>query len=222
MVIVFALVIVAYLVGSVPFGLVAGRLKGVDLRQHGSGNVGATNVVRVLGKPIGIGVFALDFLKGLVPTVWFPSVAAVRGVDASPDGLALGFGAAAVIGHVFSCWLRFKGGKGVATSAGLCCGLHAPATLVAFAIWYLVLKLTKYVSVASLVSAVAFPLAFIAFVGAETAFGERRVVTIAAGVLAIVIVYTHRANIGRLLRGEENRVGAARPQVAGDPEKERT
>lgn len=207
---VVVLALVAYLVGSVPFGLVAGRLKGIDLRKHGSGNVGATNVVRVLGKPIGLTVFFLDFLKGLVPTWWFPALALARGATLSHDALALVFGAAAVLGHVFSLWLRFKGGKGVATSAGMCCGLALEATLVAFIVWYTTLKLSKYVSVASLASCVAFPLAFILIAGPQRAFHDRAPVTIAALALALVIVYTHRSNIGRLLRGEENRVGTAR------------
>lgn len=204
------LALAAYLLGSVPFGLLAGRWKGVDLRKHGSGNVGATNVVRVLGKPIGLTVFFLDFLKGLLPTLLFPAIAIEHGASLSPDALALIFGAAAVVGHVFSVWLGFKGGKGVATSAGLCCALDFRATLVAFVVWYVVLKCSRYVSLASMASAIAFPLAFLAWNGVDHALDERRVITFASIVLAIVILYTHRSNIGRLLRGEENRVGAPR------------
>jgi glycerol-3-phosphate acyltransferase PlsY len=189
---ILGLVVLAYLIGSVPFGLVAGRMKGVDLRKHGSGNVGATNVVRVLGKPIGIAVFFLDFLKGLLPTLLFSSFARRHGATGDPDSLALLFGAAAVLGHVFSVWLRFKGGKGVATSAGLCFGLDWRATLVAFVVWFVVFKITKYVSVASLVSCIAFPVAFIMIARTE------------AFALACIIVYTHRSNIGRLMRGEEH------------------
>ncbi len=198
------LVLVAYLIGSVPFGLVAGRLKGVDLRKHGSGNVGATNVVRVLGKPIGITVFVLDFLKGLLPTLFFQKIALAYGVSGDADSLKLLFGAAAVLGHVFPVWLGFKGGKGVATSAGLCCGVAPEATTISFVVWYAVFKITKYVSVASLASCLAFPLVYIAWVGPSAAFDEHRAVTIAAFALSGVIVYTHRSNIGRLLRGEEN------------------
>jgi glycerol-3-phosphate acyltransferase PlsY len=201
----------AYLLGSVPFGLVAGRLRGVDLRKHGSGNVGATNVVRVLGKPTGIAVFVLDFLKGLVPTLAFPPLAATEAeVALSRDALALIFGSLAVLGHVFPVWLRGKGGKGVATSAGLCCGLEWSAMLAAFAVWYLVFKAFRYVSLASLAAAVAFPAAFIAIEGPGAAFGERRIVTIVAVLLAVGIAYTHRTNIGRLLRGEELRAGTVR------------
>lgn len=207
-----AFALAAYLLGSVPFGLVAGRWKGVDLRKHGSGNVGATNVVRVLGKPIGVAVFVLDFLKGLLPTLLFPGLASQRGASLEHDALALLFGASAVLGHVFPIWLRFRGGKGVATSAGLCCGLDLPATLTAFVVWYVVLKCSRYVSLASIASAVVFPLAFVAFTGVDRAFSERRVVTASAVALALVIVYTHRSNIGRLLRGEENRVGSPRVQ----------
>jgi glycerol-3-phosphate acyltransferase PlsY len=201
----------AYLLGSLPFGLFAGRLAGIDLRQHGSGNVGATNVVRVLGKRIGITVFVLDFLKGLIPAAFFPAFAAPAiDPETSRDALSLGFGLAAVIGHVFPIWLGFKGGKGVATSAGLCFGLAWSATLLAFAVWYLVFRLFRYVSLASLASAFAFPLAFIAIEGPEAAFGPRRIVTLTAVLLAAGIVYTHRSNIGRLLRGEELRAGQLR------------
>jgi len=204
------LAVLSYLLGSLPFGLFAGLLRGVDLRKHGSGNVGATNVVRVLGKPLGFAVFALDFLKGLVPALFFPALAIDAGSPWSRDALALCFGALAVVGHVFPVWLKFKGGKGVATSAGLCFGVAWSATLVSFAIWFLVLKGSRYVSLASLASAIAFPFVFVAIEGTGAAFGPRRIVTVALAVLALTIVYTHRSNIGRLLRGEELRAGAVR------------
>lgn len=196
--------LLSYLLGSIPFGLLVARAKGVDLRKVGSGNVGATNVVRTLGKPLGFTVFALDFLKGLVPTL-------VGRTES--DAVALLFGIAAVLGHVFPVWLKFKGGKGVATSAGFCAGLAPLAVAISFLLWFALLKATRYVSLASMVAAVAFPAVFITIEGPAAAFGERRLVTLVGVLLAAGILFTHRANIARLLRGEEHRAGSPR---AGD------
>lgn len=202
------LAVASYLLGSVPAGYLVGRMKGIDLRRHGSGNVGATNVVRVIGTGYGVAVFAFDFLKGFVPACWLAPLALAPGAGAwTRDAAALALGVAALLGHVFPIWLRFQGGKGVATSAGFCAGLCWPAIAIAVAIWYAVLRFSRYVSVASMTAAVAFPLAFVAWVGPERAFGERRLVTVLSVVLAVLIVYLHRANIGRLLRGEELRAG---------------
>lgn len=198
----------SYLLGSVPFGFVLGHMKGVDLREHGSGNVGATNAGRVLGRRFGLLVFVLDFAKGWVPALFLARWIADREEVAwSQDGVALLMGAAAIVGHVFPIWLRFKGGKGVATSAGVCAGLHWPAVLAALLIWIAVLKWSRFVSLASMISAAAFPVAFALMVGPDVAFGQRRLVTGLAILLAAVIIALHRSNIARLLRGEELRVG---------------
>lgn len=208
----FGLAIVAsYLLGSIPAGYLVGRMKGVDLRQHGSGNVGATNVVRLIGKPWGIGVFVFDFLKGFVPAFFLaPWVATRHGIGWSTDAVALTLGLAAMVGHVFPIWLGLRGGKGVATSAGFFAGICPAAIAITLAIWYVLLRATRYVSVASMVASACLPVVFVLWVGTDAAFGERRVVTILAATLAALIVYLHRANIGRLLKGEELRVGSAR------------
>ncbi len=208
----FGLAILAsYLLGSIPAGHLVGRLKGVDLRRQGSGNVGATNVVRVIGKRWGIGVFAFDFLKGFVPAFLVaPWVASRDGLEWSTDSVALVLGVAAMIGHVFPIWLGLRGGKGVATSAGFFAGICLPAVAITLVIWYVLLRATRYVSVASMVASAMLPVVFVLWVGPDAAFGERRTVTILSAFLAAVIVYLHRANIGRLLKGEELRVGSAR------------
>ncbi|MFH0945124.1 MAG: glycerol-3-phosphate 1-O-acyltransferase PlsY [Planctomycetota bacterium] len=201
-------VLLSYLLGSVPAGYLVAKARGVDLRSVGSGNVGATNVVRAVGKPLGLAVFAFDFLKGFLPAILGAHWLADGGhIPWGRDLVAVSLGLSAVLGHVFPVWLGFRGGKGVATSAGFCAGLAWVAILAALVVWFVTLKLTRYVSVSSIVAAVSFPLIFILTEGPESALHDRRVVTILGVVLAVVIIFLHRANIGRLRRGEEHRVG---------------
>ena len=188
---VFTSLAAAYVVGATPFGYLAGGMKGVDIRDHGSGNIGATNVIRVLGKGIGIPVFALDVLKGLMPVLcarWWN-----LGLDCQ---IAAAMGA--VLGHNFTFWLGYKGGKGVATSAGALFGLMWMPTLVALVAWVAAFSLTRYVAVASLVSAVILPVATAWRHGFGALFGF----SIALSLLAI---WRHRSNIQRLRAGTENR-----------------
>ncbi len=199
----------AYLLGSIPIGFLVARSRGIDLRDVGSGNVGATNAGRALGRRVGLAVFAGDFLKGWIPATCAGLVLSRSDVGLSKDSVAIALGIAAIAGHVFPVWLSFKGGKGVATSAGVCFGLHWPTMLVAISLWYLVLKLSRFVSVASMVASILSPVAFAAFVGTDAALRERRAVTTFLAVLAIAIVVLHRKNIARLVRGEEHRVGSA-------------
>lgn len=198
----------SYLLGSVPAGYIVGRWNGIDLRAVGSGNIGATNVVRSCGKAWGLGVFLFDVLKGFVPA-FFGAWLLVRNgwTPWSADSTSLALGGAAIAGHVFPIWLRFKGGKGVATSAGMCAGLCWPAVVISLAAWYVVLRFTRFVSVASMAAALMFPAIFVIWVGPGAAFGERKIVTFLSVVLALSILYLHRANIGRLRRGEELRIG---------------
>ena len=190
---------VAYLIGSIPFGLLAGKLKGVDIRKEGSGNIGTTNVFRVCGKALGIPVFILDVLKGLVPVLlgkhFFPS----------SDGLMPIFcGVAAILGHNFPVWLKFKGGKGIATSAGVLGGLLPWALLFAFLTWVLAFVTTRYVSVASILAAFSLPVT----VGIQTfrpASARPMAYFVFAVVIALLAVWRHRANITRLRSGTENR-----------------
>jgi glycerol-3-phosphate acyltransferase PlsY len=202
-----AWILCAYLLGSVPFGLLAGFMRGVDIRTRGSGNIGATNTIRILGKPIGIAVFVLDFLKGFVPVflalgVGGPLVPA----GAHAQVLALCCGGAAVLGHCFPVFLRFRGGKGVAATAGAVLALRWDAALVAFAVFFLVRALTRFVSVSSMALAVSFPLA-VAVLHPSRAFHEFFWITVGGMGVALLIIVRHRSNIARILRGEEDRVG---------------
>lgn len=188
---------IAYLVGSIPFAYLAGRARGVDLRQHGSGNLGATNAVRVLGLPTGVAVYVLDTLKGFLPvSALVPLVLATR-----HDLWAIAIGIAAIAGHVRPIYLGFqKGGKGVATAGGVFLALAPLATVLGLAVWVLVFFPSGYVSLASLVTAVLFPLAVLV-----TGTPARSALFAVAVAIAAFVVWTHRANIARLRRGEEHR-----------------
>ena len=189
-----AMLILAYLLGATPTSYVAGRLgRGIDLRQHGSHNLGATNVYRVLGWRYAIPVGLIDVAKGIVP------VAILGPWSNGPAWFTVALGIAAVLGHMFSPYVRFRGGKGVATTAGVFLALAPLAVLISLAIWGATLWLSGYVSVASLTVAVLFPLWVLL-----TAPGEPYTLG-AAIVLALLLVYTHRANIRRLREGTENR-----------------
>ncbi len=198
----------AYLLGAVPFGLIVGKLvRGIDLRDHGSGNLGATNALRVLGKPLGVVTLLLDAGKGLAPVLAFPALLAALGAPA-PVWLPDVLGGMAILGHVFPVYLRFKGGKGGSTSAGALGALHPPAFGVAFLTFALVVALTRYVSLGSILAAVALPTAVVIIDGTQTTFGEGRARIILFLLSAALVIVRHRANVGRLLAGTESRLGA--------------
>lgn len=207
----------AFLSGSIPFGLLIARAKGVNIRAHGSGNIGATNVWRVLGRGPGLTCFLLDVLKGLVPTLGAGLAAGLIGDPAPPvpnAWLWLAVAAAAILGHMFSPWIGFKGGKGVATGFGALLGIYPLLTwpaLGAFAAWLVVAKISRYVSLASCVAAVSLPAWLFVTVEALSDAPGRHAAAGAfyavVGLLAVVVVAKHRANLGRLLRGTENRIG---------------
>lgn len=193
------LVVLAYIAGSIPAALIAGHLHGVDLRKQGSGNLGATNVVRVLGWKTGLAVFLFDAAKGAAPVLFFPRITD-SAID--PRILALVYGLAAVAGHVRPVFLKFgKGGKGVATASGVFAALAPIPMLVSFTIFVVVVLASGYVSLGSLVSAAVLPavLAYTAGVGSP--------IFLVSVLLAAFVFWTHRANIGRLRRGEEHRFG---------------
>lgn len=204
-----AAVVIAYLIGSVPFAYLAGRARGVDLRKHGSGNLGATNAVRVLGVPTGAAVYLLDTLKGFLPVfLLVPMIVAER-----LDLWAIAIGIAAIVGHVRPIYLAFqKGGKGVATAGGVFLALAPFATAVALVVWLLVFVPSGYVSLASIVTAVLFPLAVLA-----TGTPLRSALFAVAVVMAMFVVWTHRANIDRLRRGEEHRFRRGRRSTVETP-----
>lgn len=186
--------VASYALGSVPFSLLAARLRGVDLRTQGSGNLGATNAIRVLGPGLGVPVLLADVAKGFVAVSVFPGL-----FGGESWGLPLACGAAAIIGHVASAFLRFRGGKGVATAAGAFLGL-APAGLgIAAAVFVVVLLATRYVSLASILGAAALPVAL-------WLSGDRPEVTAVGVAIALLVLFRHRANLGRLLAGRENRL----------------
>jgi glycerol-3-phosphate acyltransferase PlsY len=191
--------LIGYVLGSIPFAYLAGKLvKGIDLRQHGSGNLGATNVYRTLGAKVAAAVFVLDTLKGALP------VLAVRqfAVGSHLDLWAIAAGVAAIAGHAKPIFLLWKGGgKGVATAGGVFLALAPIPALASMATFIVVVLLTGYVSVASLTAACVLPAALAATVGV------RSPLFIASLVIAAFVFWTHRANIGRLRRGEEHRFG---------------
>ena len=190
-------VLIAYLAGSIPSAYIAGRIRGVDLRKHGSGNLGATNVVRVLGPRIGAVVFLADVLKGFLPVYYLPIVADTL----QPELWALIYGVAAILGHVKPIFLLGRGGgKGVATATGVFLALAPIPMLISMATWIIVFSILRYVSLASLVGAAILPIAI--YVLNRDAQSP---VFIASIIIAAFVFWTHRANIGRLRRGEEHR-----------------
>ncbi|HEY1084053.1 MAG TPA: glycerol-3-phosphate 1-O-acyltransferase PlsY [Prosthecobacter sp.] len=195
-----------YLSGSLPFGYWAGKLKGIDIRQHGSGNIGATNVIRVLGKGVGIPVFILDALKGWLPA-WFAGYTLAQqgaGLEIVSAGAVIA-GLAAVLGHMFTFWLGFKGGKGVATTAGVLLGIAPLAMLGGLAVWLLLFFTTRYVSLASMMAGVGVVATMAAVMVRQ---GQWDFVMLGFGVLIMVLVIVrHRSNISRILAGTESKAG---------------
>jgi glycerol-3-phosphate acyltransferase PlsY len=226
--------LLAFLLGSIPFGLVIARLKGIDIRQHGSGNIGATNVFRIVGKKYGITCLFLDTLKGLIPVVIAVNLLRITGKDPQ---FQLGFldsfslilpaaeqtkgqlvhiltALAAVLGHNYSPWIGFKGGKGIATSAGVLIGLMPMAALLLLVVFIAILLVTRYVAVASMVAAVALPV--MTHLGArfhKTAEGVslweagtwNKPLFLFSIIIAVLAVWKHRTNIHRLSEGTEAR-----------------
>ena len=187
-----ALFVIAYLVGSIPFGVVIGKLfYGVDVRDHGSGNVGTTNVFRVLGKKAGVAVLVCDMLKGYVP-------AAIAAAVFNP-WFAIFIAAAPVVGHIYSVFLKFKGGKGIATGAAVVLALVPLVFAIILAVWIVLVLTTRYVSVASLAAASLVPVLAIVF-------DEPLPYKIAGVLVAVLVWWAHRGNVHRLRAGEENRV----------------
>ena len=211
----------AYLLGSIPFGFVVAKAMGVDIRSVGSGNIGATNALRVLGKPAGIFVLLMDALKGYAACAWLapliynwiiphisglaPTFSMIAEVDRLKFETIAGVGA--VLGHNYTCWLKFKGGKGIATTAGVYIALAPWALLVGLVAFLLMVLITRYVSVGSISAAIALP-ATVWVMSPQNLF--LCIVTTALGVLAI---YKHKGNIQRLLAGTENRLGQKKAEA---------
>ena len=200
--------VVAYLIGSIPTGFLMARAKGVDIRSVGSGNIGATNVFRILGKGPGIAVLLTDALKGFLPARFLPGLF-LQGLpmnDPKYQQLALVAGFFAIIGHNYTCWLRFKGGKGIATSAGVLIAWVPMALLITLGSWIVVFAVSRYVSLASVAAAVVLPFAV-------WGTGENATMIGIATILSALAIYKHRANIQRLIAGTENRIGKKKEQA---------
>ena len=197
----------SYLLGSIPTGYLVARARGVDIRTVGSGNIGATNVFRILGKPAGVFVLVFDGLKGFAASAWLcDGIIRWSGTSAGQEVyLRLVAGVASVLGHSFTCWLKFKGGKGVATSAGMLAGIVPWAFLIILSIWIVLSALTRYVSVGSIAASAALPFATWATTRDWT-------LTLVTATMAAFVIYKHKTNIQRLIKGTENRIGAPRGQ----------
>jgi len=205
--ILLALVPIAYLFGSIPFGLIVGKAKGVDPRSGGSGNIGATNLGRLLGAKYFALVFGLDLLKGTAPTLIAGAVMRFAVVDVSSAVLWILVASAALLGHVFSVFLKFKGGKGVATGAGVVLGVFPYftfAAVVAAIVFILVFRATRFISVASMIGSASFPLAYVAIGwGRWPIMGAMLPFLFFAILFPLLILYKHRGNIARLRAGTE-------------------
>lgn len=186
--------VICYFIGSIPFGFLIARAKGIDIRTVGSGNIGATNVLRTLGKKFGIPCFFLDFLKGYLPVL--ATTILITDNEYAPICAVAG----TVLGHVFTCFLKFKGGKGVATTAGALTGLAPLAVLAGMVIWFVVLKITGYVSLGSVISAIILPiLIWFNLFGKNSDVNKYFFI-----VMGILVAWRHRTNMQRLLKGEES------------------
>ena len=194
----------AYLIGAIPFGYLIGRLHGIDIRKVGSGNIGATNVTRTVGKIQGKICFLLDFLKGALPVALVNSV-----FMQDTANLALATGLAVILGHIFPIYLKFRGGKGVATAAGVALALAPYPLLCALLVWLVTFLTTRYVSLASIVAAAALPVAAALFfgLGLPTPFPLGASTLIFFTLIALLAILRHVSNIKRLLNGTESRFG---------------
>lgn len=202
----------AYLIGAIPFGYLVARARGIDIFAHGSGNIGATNVARVLGKRLGVLVFLLDFAKGAGPVLAALALKKCLDSEEAPwllaGALEVGAGLAAFLGHLFPIYLRFKGGKGVATGAGVVCVLFPLPALGAVTVWVVMLLATRYVSLASLAAALALVLLQLASAPRLEVDDPKTLFCVLAAALVVV---RHRGNIARLWHGTETRIPENQP-----------
>lgn len=195
----------AYLLGAIPFGLLVAKCKGVDIRTLGSKNIGATNVFRSVGKGPGVLTFLLDAIKGLVPGLFFPVIATALTKLQFGQGFALLCGTLAIMGHTWPVYLRFRGGKGVATSLGVIIGLAPASAGCGVGAWLVVFIALRYVSLASLVAALVVALSTWYFY-----ISQGILVPVVLSLLSLLIVWRHRENIKRLRAGRENRFSFSR------------
>lgn len=198
----FSLTVIAiYFIGAIPFGYLIGKIfKKIDIRNHGSHNIGATNVFRVAGKKYGIICFILDILKGFIPVILISQFYHVQFESfLSVIGLKIILGAAAVCGHIWPLYLKFKGGKGVATTFGVFLAIDPVSVLISFGIWLIFTVIFRIISLSSIIAAVSLP-----FIQAFN--GKSWYVVLFTAVMVTIIVFRHKKNIGRLMQGIENKI----------------
>lgn len=212
----FLAIALSYFLGAVPVGYILSRaVKGIDIRKYGSGNIGATNVFRVVSRPAGLVVLLLDMLKGLIPVVALGDVLLQRLPGYDPVVIRILLGMAAVCGHNWTIFLQFKGGKGIATTAGVLLGLSIKVhslgivTLLCLLIWLAVVFTTRYISLGSMAAACAFPSLMLIF-------GQPGKLVSFAIVLAIFAIYRHKSNIRNLLSGKEQKIFSRKKEKRTD------
>jgi glycerol-3-phosphate acyltransferase PlsY len=201
----FLMVIASYLIGSVPTAIIYGRLtKKIDIRKHGSGNAGATNVFRVLGWKAGLIVLSIDMLKGLVATLLIYRLA-IGSIPLEPELFKIIAGLSAVFGHIWTVFAGFKGGKGVGTGAGMLFGLIPVAVAMAIVIFIITVSISKYVSLGSILASITIPVYL--FIAKYFYYQDITLSILVFGIcIPVLIIFTHRSNIHRLLKGEESKI----------------
>lgn len=220
---------ISYILGSIPSAIWVGKLtKGVDVREHGSGNAGTTNTFRVLGVPFGITVFVMDFMKGFVPSFWLSAIAfdLFSGPLAPPNWeveafLRIACGVTAVVGHMFPVFAKFKGGKGAATACGMLFGIEPVSIAISFVVFGLTILITRYVSLASIIATALYPITLLVMRYVLGIYVDGSIIIFGA-LIASGIIYKHKSNIGRLLSGTESKVGStksATEETEAEPEK---
>lgn len=211
------MVIGGYFIGSVPFAFLFAKSKGIDLRKVGSGNIGATNLGRALGKKWAILCFTIDAFKGFLPMM-IAGIFISKNQPQSEMWLWMAIGCATILGHIYPIFLKFKGGKGAATSLGMVLGLWPYFTIpgiVSFIIWIILFLLWRYVSLASIIASIAFPAILLGCILAESGswtFGSLWPLLLVSILMATLVVLKHKDNIKRLIDGEENRAGKSEPE----------
>ena len=199
-------IIISYLIGGIPFGYLIAVIKGIDIRTEGSGNIGATNVGRVLGKKYGLIIFILDMLKGFIVVFFIPAFvsSAVNILTTTDNLLVVLCGFCAVLGHAFPVYLKFKGGKAVATSFGVFIWLVPISIGIAFGVWLLTVIVTRYVSLGSMIGSLS--LVGVIVIVVDSPFGDNICLTAMSVAVAILIIVRHTSNIQRIIAGTEKKV----------------
>jgi len=199
------MIIISYLVGSIPTAIIYGKVsRGIDVRQHGSGNAGATNVFRVLGWKAGLVVLLIDMAKGLLATLWIYKLGSDSGIE-NIELVKIIAGMSAVLGHIWTIFAGFKGGKGVGTGAGMIIGIVPDAVLIGVLVFLIMVILTRYVSVGSILASLSIPI-YLFMKRFVFHFPISLTLLVFGSLIPVLIIYTHRSNIQRLLKGTENKI----------------